>query len=495
MRVSSSSNLTTDERDFYGAIEENLGLIVELLNKAYREIRSIERIYIPTLRGLRPPRKRGTSNSDFFEERTGEDYFENCGDTDNRSVFTGLNLYEEIRTHLLGKRSDRDKIGEYEKFLSKEFFQGKEITLIPQKDSDVLLIGIGDEKHPVYHLGDGVQQMIIMTYPVFMKKDEPTLVFIEEPELYLHPGMQTRLLELFTQAPEFANCQVFMATHSNHFLDMTLEMDSISLFRFSKKPSSDSEGNSKPEFLIENTCRADFELLRDLGVRNSSVFLTNCTIWVEGISDRIYLRKYLELYQKNFGDGQQLFREDVHYSIAEYAGSNLSHWLFSDEPDCEDDEDEDDREILAMHLCGRAMVIADKDEGKESKHKKNQENLEECYLCLPVREIENLLAPKILKAVVESYLPKKHAGEFVMDIGETKDYADEPLGSYIASVTKPEEFGESFKAETGTIQKDKSTFAMKACKEMESMEDMSEAAKEVAEKVYEFIKGHNDELI
>ena len=33
----------------------------------------------------------------------------------------------------------------------------------------------------------------------------------------------------------------------------------------------------------------DANILRELGVRNSSVFLTNATIWVEGITDRMYM--------------------------------------------------------------------------------------------------------------------------------------------------------------------------------------------------------------
>jgi len=78
------------------------------------------------------------------------------------------------------------------------------------------------------------------------------------------------------------------------------------------------------------------------------VFLTNCTIWIEGISDRIYIRKYLEIYQENLRDEEPRFREDVHYSLAEYAGANLGHWLFAETDEESGEPDEKERRIDAV---------------------------------------------------------------------------------------------------------------------------------------------------
>ena len=52
-----------------------------------------------------------------------------------------------------------------------------------------------------------------------------------------------------------------------------------------------------------------------LGVRNSSVFLANSTIWIEGITDRLYLKKYMEVYQRemfNRGQIKKIYEEDKH---------------------------------------------------------------------------------------------------------------------------------------------------------------------------------------
>ena len=78
-------------------------------------------------------------------------------------------------------------------------------------------------------------------------------------------------------------------------------------------------------------------LLKELGVQNSSVFLTNATIWVEGITDRLYLRAYMKKYlselkrsdtskdKEKFLKYSQL-KEDIHYSFVEYQINHSSHF-------------------------------------------------------------------------------------------------------------------------------------------------------------------------
>lgn len=140
----------------------------------------------------------------------------------------------------------------------------------------------------------------------------------------MHPGLQRRFIETLLNAKLFPQHQYFLTTHSNHLLDTSLEQSSISIYHFSDSLiPKESDG---ARFLVRNVQSADFSVLYDLGVRNSSVFLANCTIFVEGITDRLYLQKYLDLYFKAY-PGEFKYKRDIHYTFAEYAGSNITHWV------------------------------------------------------------------------------------------------------------------------------------------------------------------------
>ncbi|MGH7902014.1 MAG: ATP-dependent nuclease, partial [Thermodesulfobacteriota bacterium] len=325
-------SIRSEMNDFFKRQVKKLGDIpyATIIFKDYRAV------YILIMRGLRPlvldkldnikGKSTPYSNLNCFEERAIYDYFYDqalkanlinnmlLGEKYNLkeffvgnykfTIFTGLNLYDETKKMLLGTHEERRFIKEYEDFLKLNFFYDHSITLIPRASDDVLYIKIGDqEERPIYDLGDGLQTIIISTFPAFRYREEKLLLFVEEPELTLHPGMQRKLLDAYC---DFDNIQVFITTHSNHFLDLTLDFnDMCSIFSFEKV--------SDKEFQIKNVT-PNKEVLDLLGVRSSSVFLSNCVIWVEGITDRLYIRKFLELYNKKHGS-ELKYEEDKHYSI------------------------------------------------------------------------------------------------------------------------------------------------------------------------------------
>jgi hypothetical protein len=313
-------------------------------------ILSRDRFYVPILRGMRPPPKSG--QTDWYHDRTVSDYFKeklNLKDT----VFTGLRLYSALKTFLLGQPEQREAVRKFEDFLSTRFFERRGVTLIPLEGDDTVHIQIGKEKQfPICDLGDGLQNLIILMFNIFLEK-EPCVFFLEEPETCMHPGFQRVLLQEITRLDHH---QYFITTHSNHLLDMTVDFSDISVYLFRK----DSDGETA-KFSIELRSSKDHALLRGLGVCNSSVFLSNATIWVEGITDRLYLRAIMDKYLKCLGeegspdaDNFTQFREDCHYSFVEYQGSNVEHWAF-------DSADNPEERIHAEPLCARAFVVADGD--------------------------------------------------------------------------------------------------------------------------------------
>ena len=457
---------------------------------------SAQFVYVPTLRGMRIPFDRDESKYTYFD-RTINDYFgneikSNSGQTlellrstmSGDSIVTGLDVYDMVSDRLLGSLSDRRFIREFENFLSRSFFGGRPLALIPRKGSDTLHIKVGDEvERPVQELGDGIQQIIILTLPIFLHREVPTFLFIEEPDLFLHPGFQQVLIDLILQHKN-EDLYVFVTTHSSQFVDVTLDENRTSIFKCEKCLDSGEKtehGEVTANFRVKNVSHGDTSILRHIGVRPSSVMFANCTIWVEGITDRLYLQRYLELILQLRGVD---FVENLHYSFVEYGGGNITHWSFLDEEGIDVDR-----------LCGRLFLVADQDTGKEGRHQKLRESLGERFYCLPAKEIENLLSPAVISKVIRSY---EHDDNFVLNNFQQSAYKTRYLGKFIDSKvypdkTKSKRYGKlktCFEDQSGTV-KSKLEFCRRAIKTIESCDCLSDEAIVLANKICNFIVEQN----
>ena len=465
--------------------ETNLSIFSENFEEALT-FPKFKKIYIPILRGLRPINQVGNKfqYDDIYQNRIKEDYFKDSKIPDDFEVFTGIESYSKIKSFLLGNLNQRKLVSEYEEYLSENFFEWKDVTLIPSESSGLITIKIGDEKErPIHELGDGLQSIIILTLPLFLNKGGNLLIFIEEPEKLLHPGLQRKLIGTFLKQEGFENYQYFITTHSNHFLDITLDFPGISIYTLKKELDDQDNAEKEPKFSIENLSQGDVSALEILGVRNSSVFLSNCTIWVEGITDRLYFRHYLKLYMEYLKENEDTFtefKEDFHYSFVEYGGGNITHWSFLNEEDGEET-------INVERLCGRLFLISDRDEGKESRHKKLSEILGERYYLLNCREVENLLTKNVILKVIKNYEKEE---PLIADFEEA-EYKNEPLGKFI-----DEKLGDNrkrkrkYQADSGTIH-DKINFCKKALEHIQQWDDLSQEAKTVSVKMNGFILKNN----
>lgn len=446
-------------------------------------IDSERRFYIPILRGMRPlgddANRPGVLNS--YYKRSLQDYFSNIqtmGQANNNSpyqMFTGLELYQRLHSQLLGEPEDRDAVRKFEEFLSSRFFDGKPIALIPRTGTDVVHIKIGDEPQlPIYNLGDGLQNLIIISYEMFNQKGR-CLFFIEEPDISMHPGMQRALLDVMS---EFSRHQYFLTTHSNHLLEMSPEFKDTSIYLFTKKAQA-----NKTRFSVKQASSPDLSVLKVLGVRNSSVFLTNATIWVEGVTDRLYLRAYLKKYFLQLGaeEKNRPLQEDYHYSYVEYQGSNLTHWTF-------DNQDQSSK-IKASFLCARSFLIADGDvSDKGTRREDYSAMLGDRFQILECKEIENLLPAEVLKELTKDEFAR--AGKDANSIAyETYCTSKEGLGSYLDKL-----LGKNcFASDSGTIRS-KVNFCEKAVEIMARKEfrwELTPPLKELCKKIHQFVAAQN----
>lgn len=266
-----------------------------------------EKLYIPVLRGLRPIQmveKNAFTNTDAYLERTVFDYkVENIL---KENIYTGLSIYEDVMKLLLGTEDDRKQITEFEAFLSQFVFSEK-ITLIPKYKEDVLHIKKGESKqHEIYNLGDGLQTIIAILFPVFMRRHKETRVFIEEPEVHLHPDWQIKLLNALKQ---FDKHQYFISTHSASFIN-----DSESSIYSIKKE------NEKSVISFTNLDDKKAEIIYELGYKPSDLFLTNYILWVEGPSDKIYFNYWIKKLAPEL-------RQGFHFSLMTYYGENYKYLM------------------------------------------------------------------------------------------------------------------------------------------------------------------------
>ncbi len=446
---------------------------------------SPERIYIPILRGLRPTQLR---NDDTFDEvfdnyskRTIRDYFKDSL-VKKEEIFTGLRLYEDVKKMLLGKREERSKIRKFESFLSKTFFNNETVTLIPNIEDDSLHVSIGKEERAIYKLGDGIQSIIILLYPLFFNQGKKMLVFIEEPENSIHPGLQRLLIETL-MLDMFNSFQYFITTHSNHFLDLTLEVSKTSIFTFNRV-NTDSQEDIIYE--IKNSSNDNNNLLSLIGARNSSIFLSNCTIWVEGITDRLYLKKYLEVYQDSLPKevGRSRFIEDLNFSFIEYGGSNISHWSFEDEAAW--------NEIRANRINSKIFLIADQDSTASKPNSKKAERLASLqhlfgdnFQITTGREIENILQPEVLIATIKD-MEKENFSQVSYNKKQVQSdkYLKLQLGTFIKTTFKG--IKRKYDAQSGTIYC-KLDFCRAATNNIKTVTDLSNDALNLTKKIYNFI--------
>lgn len=479
--------------------------ILELLTPKKYKI-----VYIPILRGLRnlnPNDNKDQNNTqkssnDLYYIRTQNDYFNKMSKTtqngqNNYDVFTGLTLYEDINKMYNGSTEERKLLKDFETFLSDYFFGKKTIILIPKYDSDVISITIGDEKErPIYDVGDRLQTIIIATFPLFKYKNENLLLFIEEPEIALHPGLQRKLLNTYCENSKKA--QIFITTHSNHLLDLTLD--------FNKKTAIYSfEKDDNEKFKIKNIT-PNKDILELLGVRNSSVFLSNCVIWVEGITDRLYIKKYIELYYNQ--KGLQHYEEDKHYSILEYGGGNITHFNF-------DEINSNNEKINTDSISKNNFLIADKDNVKnytkqinESKDDAKTKRLKSFNKLLGNKffaehiEIENTIPYNIYKKYLKNKSKKSKNWEFYESTLIESDFNKSIKNKQIGEVLK-EHFirlkkqikPKSFKSNTISCIGNKKDIANELIKVMEdedlTFNDLPKSTQELIKKIIRFIKKNN----
>lgn len=453
-------------KDMTSGFKSNLN---EILKKFISDFKKYpqRKVYLPISRTLRD--LPSTAKLEYFSK------IEHVGKNESGfSIFDGRTFFGDVKISLLHSAEERLKIIQFEKLISELFFNNLPVHLSPREGEKRIHIKIGnDSDFDIVHLGDGIQSVILMTFDAFLT-NEPSIYFIEEPETFMHPGYQRLFVETIIQRPEFNRHQWFFTTHSNHFLDMTLDFNNISIFRF-----LGSSGNIQ----IQQCSQGDHQILVDLEAKASSVFRTNKLIWVEGITDRKYLKTILTVFAKK--KELSLPKEDIDYGFIEFGGSCITHFNFSPV---------ETNEINVYRICSDNLVVLDGDnKGKATRLSDLQNAIgRDNVLLLECKEIENSFSPEVLRAAFARLInSKKLRPEVKTAIIEKLNglrtiRLEDPLGDQIHAIVNSNQSFITVKTDSGTIY-EKTKICDIICEVLNETEDLSVINIGIAERLVSFI--------
>lgn len=251
----------------------------------------------------------------------------------------------------------------------------------------------------------------VILIPEFYKKGLNNFIFaFEELENNLHPSLQRRLLQYLMKLARESECTFFLTTHSNIFIDVFSKQDDAQLLHV--KHNGESAIVEKVATHLQKN-----HIIDDLDFRASDVLQANGVIWVEGPSDRIYLKKLISLWSND------ALQEDIHYQFVFYGGSVRKHLSASNPEEVES-------AISVFRINRNAVVVMDSDRTKKGqKLDTSKQRLIDEINKIPNsetfvtygRDFENYLSPLIIKEHLKLKLEPRQIERFE----DFKDYLNE----------------------------------------------------------------------
>ncbi len=189
----------------------------------------------------------------------------------------------------------------------KSIFGFESLEINASEQLKTLAISVNGRPYLLSELGSGMAQFILVFGNAAIR--EPTIIFVDEPELNLHPSLQTAFLLALA---EYSKGWVIFATHSLGLARTTAE--TIYSFQRTKDRSTVRNFTQTPNY-AEFVGELSFSAFKELGC--DSILL------VEGIKDVRTVQQFLRLLKKDHRvviiplGGDRLTRGDTDFELNE----------------------------------------------------------------------------------------------------------------------------------------------------------------------------------
>ncbi|HQM02248.1 MAG TPA: AAA family ATPase [Ruminococcus flavefaciens] len=233
-------------------------------------------------------------------------------------------------------------------------FDGITVQKVSDEKWEIFLYE-NDNRYPLSKIGSGLKTIILVLLNLLVvpcisgnitisREDvdyEKYIFAFEELENNLHPALQRRLFGYIYEFSKDHNTMVLLTTHSHVAINMFADKDETQLYHVVKE-------NGKSSIVNVGDYITKSMILNDLDVRAGDLLQSNGIIWVEGPSDKVYIKHWLEIW------GDEDLVDGVDYQFLYYGGRILSH--FTAKPDSKDDN------LINILTTNRnAVIVIDSD--------------------------------------------------------------------------------------------------------------------------------------
>ena len=211
---------------------------------------------------------------------------------------------------------------------------------------EIYLTEKGGERIPLSKSGSGLKTiMLVLINILILSKEslfrtERIIYLFEELENNIHPALQRRLIDYLYNAINGTENRMVLTTHSAVAINAVYGKNGNGIYHVLKNEKS---SELRPVLSYEKQA----EILDDIDVRASDILQANCIIWVEGPSDRVYVKRWLDLVSDNS------CIEGVDYQILCYGGKLLSHYKV--------DEKSTSDFISILNINRHSIILMDSD--------------------------------------------------------------------------------------------------------------------------------------